>query len=387
MPGLTPSHQVAEAAAHLARRQQVHRVVADLREEGLAVGVDSHRLAHDVRPPREAAQVAAPVRRAFVPAAVVVAPDGIDVEKDVRREPHPVLGPFDLAEKGDADLAQEVPGPIGVARVGLPQVPGAQVAVHLVAANLHHLAADVPLLLAKQVVDEGIGPREIVVVRHARLIVVAVAGAALRVPFGAVEQDSPGLLPVLVLPAEQPGEGERRSAIQCSDGVGAVPPPHLAPVLALAFHVGRIFRRLFRGRRTRKNPLALFHQSLVLTLHLAACQLAQAVQILRPQEEARVRLGDSGHQFAARRQRHRHGVTGNRKSPRLAPGGLLTSLVLAPIPPRVAACPECPGRAMHVEFDAGGPINHVFEVCIAGTFDFPRQTLLRPPTEARRVRL
>ena len=142
--GLRAVGAVAEAAADLARRHQVHRIVADLGEVGLLVGVDAHGRAHDVGPPGEAVDVAGPVADAFVPAAVVVAPDGIDVVEDVHGEPDPVVGPLDLAEKGDADLAQEVPGPIAVAGVRLPEVPRAEVVVHLLAADLHHPAAGRP---------------------------------------------------------------------------------------------------------------------------------------------------------------------------------------------------------------------------------------------------
>ena len=56
-----PCRKVAEAAVVLARRHQIHRVVAGLREERLLIGVDAHRFAHHIGPRGEAGHIAFPI--------------------------------------------------------------------------------------------------------------------------------------------------------------------------------------------------------------------------------------------------------------------------------------------------------------------------------------
>ena len=68
----------------------------------------------------------------------------------------------------------------------------AQVLVHLVAARLHHAAAHFAFLLVQQVVNVGVRAGEVVIVRHAGFVVVAVAGTAVRVPAGARQEDTLG---------------------------------------------------------------------------------------------------------------------------------------------------------------------------------------------------
>ncbi len=98
-------------------------------------------------------------------------------------------------------------------RIRPPQVTRAEVLVHLVAADFHHLPAEIFFILAEQVVNERVRAGEIVIVRHAGFVVVAIARAAFGVPFGAFEQNSFGFDAVLFRPAEQPGEREGRGTV------------------------------------------------------------------------------------------------------------------------------------------------------------------------------
>ena len=322
-----------------------------------------------------------------MPAAVLIAPDRIDVEEVVHGEPYPVFGSIDFAEKSDAGFTQLVPGAVVVAGIGIPEMPRAQIVVHLVAANLYHFAADVLFLFRKQVVDERVGPREIVDVRHTRFIVVPVVGAALGIPFGAFEKNSLGLLPVLLLTAQQPGKSERRRTVEGIDRIGAVSPPDLPPLLALVDGARRILRRLLRRRRVGENSIALFHEIEILVLQLAASKFSQPLQILGTHEEPGMGFRNSGDQLLTTGQGHLHGAVRNRKTPRLAPPSVPALLVFAAVTPCIAARPEGSRRTMHVEFDAGGLVNDVRETGVGSALDFPRQAFLRPPTKARWIRL
>jgi hypothetical protein len=124
------------------------------------------------------------------PVAVVIGPDRISIEEDIHGEPDPSVRALDFALERDADFAQKVPSPVAVAGVGPPEVPGTKVAVHLLAADLHHLAADLAFFRSQQIVDEGVSPGEVVGVGHPRLVVVPVAGRSERIPLGAVQQDN-----------------------------------------------------------------------------------------------------------------------------------------------------------------------------------------------------
>jgi len=113
-----------------------------------------------------------------VPAAVFVAPDRIGVVEDVHGEPHPVVGALDFIQEGDAHLAQEMPGPVAVAGVRLPQVARPEMGKHLLAADFHDPTALRALRVIQEVADKRVGAGEAAVVRHAGLVVVAIACGA-----------------------------------------------------------------------------------------------------------------------------------------------------------------------------------------------------------------
>ena len=198
------------------------------------------------------------------------------------------------------DFAQKVPGAVAVAGVGTPQVPGTEVAVHLFAADLHHLAADLAFLRSQQVVDERVSPGEVVGVRHPRLVVVAVAGRPARIPFGAVQQNPFGKLAVLVLAAQQTRETERGRTVQRGDGIHPVAPPQRLPLLAAAFHIVRIRLRLGGRRRVLQELFTARNQLLEPVVHRPLGQLAQFRQLFGTDEQSRVRLGNPGKQFVPR---------------------------------------------------------------------------------------
>ena len=79
----------------------------------------------DLQPPHGLAHVAAPVADAFVPAAVVVGPDGIAAVELVHRVIEPRLRLGDLAQEGDPGFADLVPDAVAVAAVGRVQMAGA----------------------------------------------------------------------------------------------------------------------------------------------------------------------------------------------------------------------------------------------------------------------
>ena len=284
--------QIAEPAADFSRRQQVHGVVPDFGEIGFLVSVDTHGGPHDVGPPGETPDIAAPIGAAFVPTTIVVAPDGIGVVENVHGEPDPITGTFDLVEHGDTHLAQKMPRPIAVTRIGTPQMSGAKVPVHLVAADLHHSPATFPLLLRQQVMDEAVSANEVVGVGHAGFVVVAVTGGSLRVPLGAVQQNPLCQLSVFVLAAQQPSERQRSCPVQCGRRVGPIAPPDLAPRVAAPHRSFRVLRRLGRRRWLGHQPVALTDEFLELIAHRPFGQLAQTRQVLRTQEQPRMRPGD-----------------------------------------------------------------------------------------------
>ncbi len=64
-------------------------------------------------------------------------------------------------------------------------MPRTKMLIHLFPANLHHSSAYFLLLLAQQVINKSICARKVIIIRHARLIIVAIA---LEVRLVAAEQ-------------------------------------------------------------------------------------------------------------------------------------------------------------------------------------------------------
>ena len=244
-----------------------------------------------------------------MPAAIRVGPDRIDIEEYVHGEPNPVRGLRNFVEKGDARLAEEMPRSVRMTCVGLPQVARAEVIIHFLAANRHHLAAFLLLLFGEQVIDKGVGPGEVVVVGHACFVVVSVPGAPFRVPLGGFEKKAFGELTVFLLPSKKTGEGERRGAVQDADGVGSISPPDVAPRVASPNHSLWVLWRFIARRWIPQQPLALTHQSVKGILLFSASKRAQPRQLFRAQEKPGMLLGNSSEHFLSPRHWERDSLT------------------------------------------------------------------------------
>ncbi len=138
------------------------------------------------------------------------------------------------SEEGDAHLAQEVPGPVAVAGVGLPEVARAEMA-RTSPRRGSSSPGGTPARSSsvKQVVDEGVGPGE--ATRRRACPPRRCSGSRWR-PSGPTGR-SPGgsAWPVGRIPRLPPNksrEAQRGGTVQGADGVLAVAPPDLAPLLA-----------------------------------------------------------------------------------------------------------------------------------------------------------
>jgi len=261
------------------------------------------------------------------------------------------------------------------------------VLVHLVAANLHHIPAEILFVFAQQVIHERVCSREIVIVGHARFVVVTVARTTLRVPLGAFEQDSLGLVAVSLLSAEQPGKSKRRSAVQRLDSIRPVAPPNLAPFFTASHHTFRIGRRLSGRRRPGHNSFTFFDKPVVFVFHLTLRQLSQFAEILRAHKQSRMTFRNSADKLFSNRQRHFRGVIGNRESSCRTPVRTLSVQVLAAITPHICPRFECPGRTMHVKLDTANLILDFLKFRIADALDLPCKAGLRPPAKTRGIDL
>ena len=230
--------------------------------------------------------------------------------------------------------------------------------------------------------DERVGPREVVGVRHARLVVVAVAGRSVRVPLGAVQQDPFGQLAVFLLAAQQAREAQRGGTVQRGDRVHPIAPPERLPLLAAPFHIVRVLLRLGGGRRIFQELFAAGDQLLKLAPHRPLGQLAQLRQLFRTDEQPRVRLGNPGQQFIPRRHGHRRRTLRDRKGPRPAPVGQVAILVPSAIPPPVLSGRQLAGRTIDVEFDPCSLVCNRIESRSGSALEFPpHRTVLWPPRE------
>ena len=207
MAGARGVGTVGEAGAASARNLLIKYVVAGVRVERLFERVYAERLTHRLVPAEEAAGVRTPVAGAFLPAAVGVAPHGIDtgVGVDDVLEPQARLG--QLAVEGERSFAEIVPGALRMAGVWSPEDSRIEVPEHLVAAHSHHLAACGALFLREHVVQERVGAGDVGEVRHAGLVVVAVSGCALWVPLEDIEENAPGQGAGGGVAVDEPAEG------------------------------------------------------------------------------------------------------------------------------------------------------------------------------------
>ena len=161
---------------------------------------------HHVAPAHEPPGVAVPVARALLPAAVVVAPHRIDAGVRVEDVLQPRARLGDLAVERHGALAEEMPGALGVARERRPEDARVEMAEHFLSARADHAAARRALLLGEQVVEEGVRARHVHVVRHAGLVVEAVAGRALGIPRQDLHQDLPRERAARLVAVEPPTE-------------------------------------------------------------------------------------------------------------------------------------------------------------------------------------
>ena len=379
--------EVGESPAGRTRRLEVHREVSRLREIGLLERVHAHRLPHHVRPPEETLHVAVPVGQALVPPPVVVTPRRVHVAVHVHRVPYPLGRLRDLVQERRSDLSKEVPGATGMAVERLPEVVllHEQVVVHLIASCLEHLAALGAVRLGQQVVQEGVGAREVVVVRHPGFVVVPVSRRSFGVPLRAGHQDLSRQTAVLLLAPEQPRESEGGRAVERRDRVHPVAPPDHAPILAQTHRPFRIKRGLGGRRRVGHDLVRRGHQRVGDRLQVSLRPLAQGVDVLRPDEQSRVGPRDPSDQLLPLRQGQRPRLLGDGECDRPAPRRRSPVAIAIAESPEPFARRERPRWPVHRIGHVGRLVLHLGKPGIPRALDLIRGgVLLRPPHERRR---
>ena len=264
--------------------------------------------------------------------------------------------------------------------VRTPEEARIQMRVHFQPPDSHHPPARFPLLLRQQIVEVAVGPGEIVRVGHPGFVVILESRRPFRVPFGAGHQDLPGEFPVFLAPAQQPGEGQGRRAVQRGNGILPVRPPDGPPLLAQPHRAFGVERRLLGGRRIREQLLRGGHEFLIFVRQIRTGTPPQFRYLFRPYEQPRMSRRNARQQVLARRKRERVCVRCNRKRPPPAPVRHRARRIVRAESPEPAARGQCLWRTVDVERHAARFVRHVSEAAVPRALNVVAGgILLRPP--------